>query len=148
MKKTLLVLFALISFGFAANAQNSLGLRGGWGSYFNGEISYQQGMGANRLELDLGIAGGYYNLAGVYQWTWDLPVNGLGWYAGVGAELGLSTGNNDRLGLGICGQLGIEWTIPSLPIKLSVDIRPVYHLLGWGGVGFNPGAALGVRYVF
>lgn len=150
MKKVLAILLVCFAISTLISAQDkAIGVRLGGGSASGGEISFQMDMGsANRLEADLGfISNNNYNgisLTGVYQWVWDLDAlaEGFRWYAGVGA--GLRTFNG--MGLGLVGQLGIEYNFPTIPIQLSLDTRPGWY---FGGVhGFDGGAALGVRYKF
>ena len=51
MKKTILILVAILGLSFMAAAQpRALGVRAGYG----GELSYQHGFGANFGEFDLG----------------------------------------------------------------------------------------------
>ena len=156
MKKLLLVLVAVIGLSFAANAQNAIGLRLGYGN----EISYQTAMGANRLELDLGsldaLLYGYdYNflsLTGTYQWTFGLPVDGLGWYVGPGVMAGwyLSKyADYGGLNIGIGGIIGVDYKFAGIPLQMSLDARPMYsvvHPKYFNGIGYS--AALGVRYTF
>jgi len=97
---------------FAEIAPNAIGLRGGSGSFFGGELNYQRAMGsANRLELGLrygswntyrytfllGNTGNkytYFGLAGFYQWHFNLSPSaakgGFNWYAGPGAIVGMT----------------------------------------------------------
>jgi hypothetical protein len=146
MKKTLTAL--LVCFAFTATAfaqEKAIGLRFGGGTAFNGEISYQQSLSdANRLELDLGLYGSGVSLSGVYQWVWGLPelADGFSWYAGVGGGI-LSY---DGFNLGLLGQIGIEYKLPSVPLQFSLDVRPGFYLMN--GYGNGSGAALGVRYTF
>jgi hypothetical protein len=150
MKKIILTALVSLALATSLNAQDkAIGLRLGGGTANGGEISFQMDMGdANRLEADLGFIGNanYSGVAltGIYQWVWDLAPLGDGfkWYAGAGAGLRLFNG----LGLGIHGQIGIEYTFPSIPIQLSLDTRPGWYFGGVGG--FDGGAALGVRYKF
>lgn len=157
MKKLLLVLVAVMGLTFAANAQNNaIGLRLGYGN----EISYQTAMGANRLELDLGSLDAilyHYNwnfisLTGTYQWTFALPVNGLGWYVGPGALAGMYFSDiADAAGLtvGVGGIIGIDYKFASAPFQLSLDARPMYSVVH--PKYFNPylgSYALGIRYTF
>ena len=91
MKKFFLVLAAVVAMGFAANAQdNAIGIRFGGGSGYGAELSYQQGLGGNRLEVDLGLSkntDNYFHLTGMYHWV--LPISGgFNWYVGPGAQLG------------------------------------------------------------
>ena len=51
-----------------------------------------------------------------------------------------------KVGLGIAGQLGMEYRFASIPLGLSLDWRPGFDFVnahfGWEGF------ALGVRYTF
>lgn len=149
MKKALLALAMLVAFASASFAQNALGVRLGAGNGTNAELSYQMGMGSNRLEFDLGWNGhdnwAYYNLSGIYQWTGTFT-GPLGWYAGLGANLGLwSAKNNDSsFGLAIGGQAGLELNIID-PLQFTLDVRPMWNFIGHGA-GFGWGAALGIRF--
>ena len=71
MKKVLILLVTVVAFGFAANAQNAIGVRLGGGTAYGAEVSYQRALGgANRLEVDLGFnrsKDNYINLAGIYR---------------------------------------------------------------------------------
>lgn len=157
MKKALLILVAVMGFAFAASAQNSaIGLRLGYGN----EISYQTAMGSNRLELDLGSLDAllyHYNwnflsLTGTYQWTFGLPVDGLGWYVGPGVMAGFylsDYADSKGLNIGIGGIIGLDYKFAAIPLQLSIDARPMYsvvHPKYFNGVGYS--AALGVRYTF
>ena len=56
MKKVFLALIAVVAIGTSTSfAQKAIGLRFGGGSAFGAEVSYQQGMGSNRLEADFGF---------------------------------------------------------------------------------------------
>lgn len=154
MKKIFVLFAALVAFGFAANAQNAIGLRFGGGNGYGAELSFQKGLGANRLELDLGLAmldDNYFNLTGVYQWVNNLSGD-LNWYAGVGANVGYCNGTAKHgLGLALAGQIGIEYNIPSIPFQVSLDARPQYEFLlpqDCSRHGFGWGACLSVRYTF
>lgn len=149
MKKVLFIAALLIGFAGMASAQvdsKAIGLRFGNA----GEISYLHPLtDVNRLELDLGFGswayGGLY-LNGIYHWVKDLSdlADGFNWYFGGGAAIGVNSGS---LGLGILGQIGLEYNFDGIPLQASLDWRPALHLvpgvkLGWDGV------ALGVRYKF
>lgn|SRR5574344_265389 len=152
MKKALVVLAMIVAFGASAMAQNALGLRFGGGQGYNAELSYQKDMGsANRLEFDLGWTNyannwSYVDLSGIYQWKGTL-VGILGWYAGVGANVGLYSWNNSSdLGLAIGGQLGLELVIPGTPIQLTLDTRPMYNVISPAYTDhLNWGVCLGAR---
>ena len=147
MKKMLLIAALIVGFAGFASAQvdgKAIGLRFGNGA----EVSYQHPLSdANRLEFDLGLGswgyGGVY-VNGVYQWVWDLSelAPGFNWYAGVGGALGINNG----LGLGVLGQIGIEYNF-NIPIQLSLDWRPAVYIVPGTYFGYD-GVALGVRYKF
>lgn len=150
MKKILISLIALVALTTAANAQynNTLGLRGGAGTAFGAELSYQTFLSdINRVELDLGATfGKEYNavsLAAIYHWHWFLA-GGFGFYIGPGALAFLS---DSHLGVGVGGQVGIDYQF-NAPFQISLDVRPMYNFVGKVLGGFNYGAALGIRYAF
>lgn len=152
MKKLFLVLVALVGFSFAVNAQNdNLGVRLGGGQGYNAEISWQHALGANRVEMDLGWAiyqdASSFSLTGIYQWTFDLADN-FGWFIGPGAYLGTtSVEGKSRFGLALAGQVGVEYNFASIPLQLSLDVRPRFYVVPstnfrWGDIAF------GIRYRF
>lgn len=153
MKKIFLILVAVLGLSFAVSAQNNLGIRVGSGT----ELSWQKGLNTNnRLEFDLGLDGIFNNedwnficLTGIYQWHWNI-VDKFGWYVGPGATVGFYTweGHSSELGLGVGGQIGIDYELP-IPLQLSLDVRPMWYLTDNGfhdGLGWN--ACLGIRYMF
>lgn len=156
MKKLLLVLIAVVGMSFVANAQNNdkaIGLRFGYGT----EISYQQPVGANRLEVDLGRLESlmyswyhYLNASATYQWLFDLNsvIPGLGWYAGPGAGVGFYTGSYSGLTVGVGGIIGVDYKFSGMPLQVSLDFKPFFNVLHpdyWNG--FDYSTALGVRYI-
>lgn len=148
MKKLLVVLSIALGISAAAVAQpRAIGARFANG----GEISYQHGLGSNFLEADLGWwTGGAIALSGVYdfiiaspQWTpgsWNV-------YAGPGANVFLSDG---ATAVGVCGQIGLEYTFGSVPLQLSLDLRPNVLSISGGGLHFLDGLypGFGIRYAF
>ena len=155
MKKILIAIVAVFAMS-TANAQiQDLGIRGAFGGGYGAELSAMWGLGGNRLETDLGWAGGphwsYINLNGIYQWTWDLGSD-FGWFAGVGASLGVYSSDghaehyNSGLGLGVLAQIGLEFNPSAIPFQFTLDFRPQWDFIGHSGFGW--GGALGIRYRF
>jgi len=149
MKKIFLALVAVFALSTTISAQNAIGIRGAFGSSHGAELSFQHGLGENRLELDLGWAShdewAYYNLSGIYQWTGTISGD-FGWYAGIGANIGYWANYDDALGLGVLLQAGLEYNF-SFPLQVTLDVRPQWDFLG-ASSGFGYGLALGLRYRF
>ena len=152
MKKVFFIMVAVMGLAFAANAQNNnLGVRFGGGQGYNAELSWQHGMGDNRLEVDLGWANykstSSFSLTAIYQFTYGITDN-FGWFIGPGAHFGLSSSEGEtHLGLALAGQVGIEYDFSAVPLQLSLDIRPRFNLIPstdfhWGDIAF------GIRYMF
>ena len=153
MKKIIFTLAILVSMAGALSAQvdgKAIGLRFGG----VGEISYQQPIGdTHRLELDLGLGAWRMGLTGIYHWVWDLSsvTDGLNWYAGPGAAVGLTYGSGWSNGLyvGIAGQVGIEYNF-EFPLQVSLDYRPTIYLVRPGTMDYGSfdGICLAGRYRF
>lgn len=150
MKKVIFAFVFCVSLVSAMNAQvtnKAIGLRFGGVSGYGAEISYQHPLGqANRLEADLGINPWGLGLTAVYQWVWDLSelAPGFNWYAGAGGMLGLQTYNS--FGIGVVGQVGLEYNF-TIPLQLSLDYRPGIYLLPTVGGSYD-GISLSARYKF
>ena len=145
MKKTLILMAAILGFAVVASAQpRAIGVRAGYG----GELSYQHSLGGNFAEFDLGWFSNGFDVVGIY----DFILGGSGdvnFYLGPGAQLGFYNHADGTTGLnvGIAGQLGVEWNIPTIPLQLSVDWRPVFFFLNNRGFGYDS-VGLGIRYRF
>ena len=146
MKKFIVVLLSVLAFAAVASAQpRALGVRAGYG----GELSYQHGTGAGFLEADLGFLGnghGFY-VTGVYDFIFA-NAGIANFYVGPGVQLGFyNHADASGFNAGIAGQLGVEFEIPSVPLNISLDWRPVYYFKYDLGFGWQ-GIALGIRYRF
>ena len=155
MKRTILILAAVLGFAVAASAQpKALGVRIGWGV----DITYQNYLNsADFLEFDLGLDDGYnssnFHVDGVYNFMIAQPdwTRGKwGFYGGPGVSLAVWD-NDDKDNVvyaGIVGNLGLEYTF-NIPLQLFIDVRP-RPTFGDGGVRskgiFNFG--LGICYSF
>lgn len=145
MKKFIIAILSVFAFVAVASAQpRAIGVRAGYG----GEISYQHYVGDSFIEADLGLVGnhGFY-VTGIYDFNIGYA-GPFSFYAGPGAQVGFyNAGENAMaLNLAVGGQIGAEWAIPSAPINISLDWRPMFYLMH-GGFGWD-GFALGLRYRF
>ena len=157
MKKTIIIIAALLGFALAASAQpKAIGLRSGLLNY---EVSYAHYLdNPHFFEFDLGmsystssgkILGAGFDLTATYNWVFAqpdwTPQGTWAFYAGPGVALGsyYYTKRNDdgssvdksSMYLGVVGQVGLEYTF-WFPLQLSVDIRPSLHF-GANGANLN-----------
>ncbi|MBP3942719.1 hypothetical protein J5U18_03925 [Sphingobacteriaceae bacterium WQ 2009] len=83
------------------------------------------------------------------DWQYEKAIRGaegLAWYAGVGAQLGIPTKDHLKTNFGLRPQVGLEWKIPTIPIGLHLDYKPYFRLTnnsGFVGDGFT----FGIKYV-
>ena len=147
MKKFFVIVLSALLFAGVASAQpRAIGARLGG----DAELSYQHSLGSNFLEADLGMALGNYGgfrLTGIYDFAFELASD-FNFYIGPGAQLGMySHSDGDPVfGVGLGGQLGLEYQIPAIPLNISLDWRPMWSLTG--NYGTWTSAALGIRYRF
>lgn len=148
-------------------AEHALGLRVSGDDDVDGigaEISYQHALGSgNRGELDLGFHTGAVDvvkLTGIYQWVWNIQ-DGLNWYIGPGAGLGIIDRNNHHhkhhshdheddtnLLLSLNGDIGIEYIFDEVPIQLALDLRPEFFVINDYGDGFDLDLGFAIRWQF
>lgn len=165
MKKSFLLIFAIVALGWQGSAQeiakNAIGIRLGEGDGFGPEINYQRAIGDNnRLEFGFAWHSRSYHdavkLTGIYQWIWHID-DGFNWYAGPGAGLGIvsydhyynyypyrKNKSSDVFGF-VTGQIGIEYGF-DFPLLLSFDIRPQFNFGYHDDVNIDFGVA--ARYQF
>jgi hypothetical protein len=153
MKKVIL-LSVIIFVSFSMNAQvepQAIGIRFGGGNLGSGmEINYLHGIGdLNRAEVGLGInsfdGSSFLNVAGVYQWVFDLE-QGFSWYTGPGAQLLLIKNSSSIL---VGGEVGVEYNFNSnldTPLRVALDTRPMFNL--GNGANFGWGIRLSAHYTF
>lgn len=94
-----------------------------------------------------GYAG--FNFTALFQKHWQIAdINGFNWFVGGGAHIG-GNGYDDvpYLNLGIDGNIGIEYTIPTAPVTFQLDYKPSIDLFRYYGFGYDE-VALSIRYVF
>ena len=165
MKKIILTLALFVFMAGALRAQaegKTIGLRIGYPT----DISFQLGLNnSNRIELGLGFRTYGYSintnnkysqisLSGVYQWVWDLSAlsSGFNWYAGGGASIGhysYTYASTDHSGfpVSVLGEIGLEYNL-SIPLRLSIDWRPVFQFNAFGNGFIGDSFGIGIRYRF
>jgi hypothetical protein len=161
MKKFLflIILVSAVCFGQSLKAQDynsAIGLRFGYPI----AISYKTFLSeSNALEAYAGYRGfvGYswINVGALYQIHKPLSgVDGLQWYFGGGAGVQLYNYRNDfnfgdsgSFGIGLSGNLGLDYKFANSPINVSLDWVPTIFI-GNGFLGGFGGAygGLAVRY--
>lgn len=148
MKKILAIAFSVLAFAAVASAQpRAIGIRAGYGA----ELSYQQSAGQNFLEFDLGLAAQDIVVSGIYDFCFGID-SGFNFFIGPGAQVGMYHYAKPEqevamnLGVGIGGNLGLEYEFSGIPFNISLDWRPMWDFLGAGGRWSS--ANLGFRYRF
>ena len=145
MKKTLILLAAILGFAVVASAQpRAIGIRAGYGA----ELSYQHTLGGNNFgELDLGWSLGAFSAGLSYDFL-IAPLGPLNFYAGPQVSMALvNGGGTTTFGLGAGAQLGLEWCFQQIPLQLSLDWKPTFIFIPGTGFGWQS-IALGIRYLF
>lgn len=153
MKKILAIIAALIVSvsAFSQNYQNAVGLKIGYDVALNYKTFVSS---SNALDLGVNLSG-LWNKSGIsilangfYTWQNQLGgVNGLSWYVGPGAYIGVYMGDTLALSASINAIIGIEYKFDSAPISLSLDWTPGLRLTQ--GLGFSGyGGGLGIKYTF
>jgi hypothetical protein len=152
MKKLLLFGFLLIgAFVVKAQQQNNgtsyttaVGLK-----MYPGAVSVKHFIAKDRAVEGLAyISQDEFRLTGLYEIHNDLgSVEGLKWYVGAGAHMGIWKDRYGTVSFGVDGVLGLDYKIKGAPLNLSFDWQPSFNFIGynyfesaWGG--------LGIRYTF
>ncbi|QIH32429.1 hypothetical protein D7322_22410 [Sphingobacterium puteale] len=138
MKKTLLSLAAVAALAFGAQeAKAQSPQRAAIGVVFDGTggdlwgVQYKQSFGGtNNGQAQVMFDDNVVAVGADYQYARPFRgVNGLGWYAGIGAQLTfLDAGNDDMTLVGLRPQLGLEFKIPAAPIGFHADWKPDWRL--------------------
>lgn len=166
MKKSILIILAILGLGWQAQAQeiskNAIGLRLSESNGFGPEVNYQHALGtSNRLELGLGWHSERYwddvKFTGIYQWVWNID-GGFNWYAGPGLGAGVQSidryydddypyyrKKESEAFAFFTGDVGIEYNF-DFPLLVSFDFRPQFNLNYRDDVSFDVG--ISARYQF
>lgn len=137
MKKVILSVaaVALLALG-AQEAKAQSPQRAAIGVVFDGSVGdlwgvqYKQSMGgANNGQAQIMFEDNVVALGADYQYAKPFPgTNGLGWYAGVGAQLSFIDAGDNITFVALRPQLGLEFKIPAAPIGLHADWKPDWRL--------------------
>ncbi|MBH2004899.1 MAG: hypothetical protein I8H66_09435 [Sphingobacteriia bacterium] len=158
MKRTILFILPLL-LASAASAQSmgsdyktALGVK-----LYPGAVTVKHFTGKGKAIEGLGyISSDGFRITGLYELHFPLgSVDGLQWYVGGGAHLGIWSDSwknkyptrDGGVALGVDGVLGLDYKIQGAPLNLSFDWQPSFNVIGynyfeggWGG--------LAVRYTF
>lgn len=149
MRKIVLLLTAIIitSGAFAQDYTKAIGLR--IGSSIG--ASYKQFMlPSQAIEgiLDLDILDSdkmKIKVTGIYQFYFDVDIDGLSLFAGPGASAGIYVGDSSGFLMAIDGMAGVEYKFRNAPIALSFDWNPKVQIIT--NAGFKPdNFGLTIRY--
>jgi len=98
----------------------------------------------SRVHADVSFGNNGVGVEALYDFLYK-PLEGesFHWYVGAGPYVFLA----DPFGLGVAGEVGLEYHFNGAPIAIGADWRPAFNIVEntdfyWGGFGFN------VRYVF
>lgn len=67
-----------------------------------------------------------FNLTGLYERHIPVISEGFHFYYGAGAHIGTY---NEKFLLGVDGIIGLEYKIPTIPLALSLDYKPMLDLV-------------------
>ena len=146
-----------LNFSFAQNIyKTAIGIKGGYPSYGSLNIKYRlnnlQSIEGSIGGSAIGVSSSGVILEGMYEINSPLKENGLEWYYGGGAIIGLikevdlnaQNGMSNGFLTGLKGIIGIEYTFEEFPLNLALDTGPV--LLFSPLISFTWGGALAIRY--
>lgn len=135
------------------NYKAAVGIRGsyfGWGA-LNAKFMLSQ---KHALEGTIGGGRNYLWAEGLYEWNNNISsVDGMNWYVGAGGALG-SYANGYRyrndpytgFHLGARAVLGLEYTIPSVPLNFAIHTGPYIGLVNSYGFGWH--GSFAIRFAF
>jgi hypothetical protein len=154
MKKVLLsfAAAALLAFG-AQEAKAQTPYKSAIGIVFDGNdgsnvgIQYKTAVGpTTAFQAQAAFRSNWVSLGADYQYEKAIAgAEGLAWYAGGGAHIGILTLDNydgDKVFVGLRPQVGLEYRIPTVPLAFHLDYKPTIGIVngsGFAGDGFTFG---------
>ena len=148
MKKIYLCLIAFISITSiqSVNGQefsNALGIRLSTAqATINQSVSYRRYLNENTALEGL-LSFDPIAIGLLYEKIYPLGTPGLQWFFGGGAYVAFKGDNV----VGAMGIIGLDYTLQSVPINLSLDWKPAINLNGHSGFWGDDGA-FSIRYVW
>lgn len=149
VRYSLLLVLCSLFFCVSLDAQrygNAVGIRGGGGEVgvtFQQRIFYQ-----STLEGMFNFSVNHWVGTGLYEFHQPMLTRGLNFYLGAGPHFGRLFKDGELAGryyYGLSGIVGIEWKFPALPIVISADLRPQFHLNHVKTTELRPG--ISIRYI-
>ncbi len=158
MKKIVIVVLLVTAF-FCAKAQNynaAIGVRGGASQAITLKTFVS---GATAFDLMLGTHRGGLNFTALYEIHQDdiFDIDNLTFFYGLGGHVGIYNTNswpnnwnssNYSSGpiVGVDGVVGVGYTFDEIPLNLSLDIVPSFHVFPF--FGYWQRGSISIRYVF
>lgn len=163
MKKFLLAaMFIFSASAVMAQYNFAVGLRSGGSS----GITLKKNNGSSALEGIVGFWNDGLSLTVLWEkqrTAFNEP--GFNWFYGLGGHVSFyghdfddKTGpywydhpyheNDDAIGLGVDGVVGLEYKIPNVPIAFDINFKPYVEVVTGGGVLFSPDPGIGIKIAF
>lgn len=163
--RTIFLLAAAVFLGKDASAQltsqHAIGARFGSAS----GINYRYALSNDRalegiLSVQSNSTSNRFRLVGLYEYHKELPLNNFSWYYGFGGSIGNYTykayTNNEgvhipkssELSLSLDGIVGIEYSLPTAPISLSLDVKPYFDFVQESTIRLFDPIGFSIRYRF
>ena len=112
--------------------------------------------GENAIEVSVGGWDNYWRAQVFFEWQKPTGwTENLDWYVGLGGGIGAwsknywAPGQEDKYSSGMfiigSGVLGLDYTIPGIPINIALDTGPHIGIINSRGFGWGGGFA--IRYV-
>ncbi len=146
MRKIFLLIGLLVG-TYCLEAQryiSAVGLRGGKGG---AGITYQQRLfPKHTVEGILSFGSDQTMFTGLYEYHKPLVTQGLNLYFGAGPHFGRQRLETDSTGFwGLSGVVGAEFKFPALPLVISADVKPDFHVNHTKAMQWQTGVS--IRYV-
>ncbi|MGN0004109.1 MAG: hypothetical protein ACI35V_11805 [Sphingobacterium composti] len=163
--RNIFLIAAAIFLGKDASAQltseHAVGLRFGSASGLN----YRYTLAEDRalegiLSVRSNSSSSTFRLVGLYEYHKELPLNNFSWYYGFGGSLGNYTykgytnnegvhiPKNSELSLSIDGIVGVEYSLPTAPIAISLDVKPYFDFVQESTIRLFDPIGFSIRYKF